>query len=256
MLNPIRTKTARRALLASFAALGGMLAVNTFVAHAQSTSQDAPMSGFVASYIPMPAAQGQADAFAEYLSGAASIVRDTEPGTAHWFGLRADDTLAIFDVFVDEAARQAHFEGKVAADINANAATWVEGGWDGGVIPNVNNATVLSARDPIDLGSVTTATYIALKAKPGQEEALADLLTAGGKVIADTEPGTLFWVAIRIDEDDFAIFDAFADEAGRTAHFNGQVAALLNQNAAMLVEGGWDNGVVANVRNFDVLAVK
>ena len=252
MMNSISTKIRLHALatvagLASTVFLSGTLAAQ---------AQDAPMAGHVASYIPMPAAEGQADAFAQYLSGAAAIVTDTEPGTAHWFGLRADDTLAIFDVFVDEAARQAHFEGQVAPDINANAATWVEGGWDGGVIPNVNNAEVLSAREPVDLGTVTTATYIALKAVPGQEQALADLLTAGGPIVADTEPGTLFWTAIRIDEDDFAIFDAFADEEGRTAHFAGQVAALLNEQSATIVKGGWDDGVVANVRNFDVLAVK
>ena len=228
------------------------LAVGTFTAQAQ----EAPMADHVASFIPMPAAAGQADAFAGYLADAADIVRDTEPGTVHWFGLRAGDELAIMDLFTDEAARQAHFEGQVAADINANAGTWVEGGWDDGVVPNVNNATVLSARAPVDLGAATTATYIGLQAAPGEGDALADLLTSGGAIVEETEPGTLFWVALRFDDARFAIFDAFADEAGREAHFAGQVAALLNERSAEIVEGGWEDGVVANVRNYDILAMR
>lgn len=236
-----------------FKPLLGALALSTAAAAVQA-QEIAP--GQPVSYIPMPAVTAQADAFADYLPEAAGIVRDREPGTTYWFGLRDDYTVGIFDVFVDAAAQQAHFEGQVAADINANAAEWVVDGWDGGVLPNVNNGTILSARQPIDLGDVTTATHIALRAAPGQAEALADLLTAGGAIIEETEPGTLFWVAVRYDEDTFGIFDAFADEDGRAAHFAGQVAALLNEQAGTLVEGGWEDGVVANVRNFDVVAMR
>lgn len=232
----------------------GAVAVSATAITAQA--QEAITAGQVASFIPMPAAEGQADAFAAYLDEAAGIVRETEPGTSYWFGLRADDTLAIFDVFVDEDARTAHFEGQVAADINENASTWVDGGWDGGVIPNVNNATILSARRPIEMETATTATHIALEAASGQADALAELLTAGGAIVEATEPGTLFWVALQYDDENFGIFDVFADEDGRSTHFAGQVAALLNKQAATLVDGGWDDGVVANVANFDILAAK
>jgi quinol monooxygenase YgiN len=219
------------------------------------SAQDATIrAGQPAAFIPMPAAEGQADAFAGYLESAAVTVRETEPGTTYWFGLRDAETVAIFDVFTDEAARQAHFEGDVAGAIEDNAGAWVEGGWDDGVVPNVDNAIILSARQPIDLGRATQATHIALTAAPGRADALADLLTAGGAIIEETEPGTLFWVALRYDENRFGIFDVFADEAGRAAHFDGQVAARLNERAGELVEGGWDAGIVANIRNFDVIA--
>lgn len=227
------------------------------IAGATAHAQEAVIAGQLASFIPMPATEGQADAFASYLADeAARVVREDEPGTTYWFGLRDGDTIAIFDVFTDAAAQQAHFEGGVAGAINANASEWVEGGWDAGVIPNVNNATILSARQPVDMDAATTATHIALRAAPGQADALAELLTAGGAIIEETEPCTLFWVALQYDEENFGIFDVFADEDGRSAHFAGQVAALLNENAATLVDGGWDDGVVANVQNFDVVGMK
>ncbi|UKS88928.1 antibiotic biosynthesis monooxygenase (plasmid) [Pseudosulfitobacter pseudonitzschiae] len=82
------------------------------------------------------------------------------------------------------------------------------------------------------------------------------MLTAAYPIVADTEPETLFWAALQIDETNFAIFDIFADNSGREAHFAGQVAGLLNERAAELVAGGWDDGVVANIHNFDILAAK
>jgi len=221
-----------------------------------ATAQDNPMVNHTASYIAMPAAEGQAGAFAEFLAGAAAIVRDTEPGTVLWFALQADDTLAIFDIFADEEARDAHFSGAVAAALNQNADALVDGGWDDGVVANINNSDVLSVKAPVDLSTATTATYIKLKAAPGKGPELAALLTAAGPIVAETEPKTLFWAALQIDETNFAIFDIFADNSGREAHFAGKVAGLLNEKASELISGGWDDGVVANVHNFEILATK
>lgn len=221
-----------------------------------ATAQDNPMENHTASYIAMPAAEGQTAAFAEFLASAAPIVGETEPGTVLWFALQADDTLAIFDIFADEEARDAHFSGAVAAALNQNADALVDRGWDDGVVANINNSDVLSVKAPVDLYTATTATYIKLEAAPGKGPELAALLTAAGPIVADTEPKTLFWAALQIDENNFAIFDIFADNSGREAHFAGQVAGLLNEKASELVSGGWDDGVVTNVRNFDILAAK
>lgn len=140
--------------------------------------------------------------------------------------------------------------------MNQNADTLVNGGWEDGVVANINNSDVLSAKAPVDLYTATTATYIKLEAASGKGPELAALLTAAGPIVGDTEPKTLFWAALQIDENNFAIFDIFADNSGREAHFAGQVAGLLNEKASELVSGGWDDGVVANVRNFDILAAK
>ena len=217
-----------------------------------------------ASFIEMPAAPGQADAFAEFLADAAPLVKQSEPGTALWFALKAQDKpqgrpqerLAIFDVFVDASARDAHFAGAVAAALKDNADNLVAGGWDRGVVANIRNADVLSTKDATDLYSAKTATFIMIEAAPGQSDQLAALLRAAGPIVAKTEPGTLFWAGLQIDKTTFAIFDIFADEAGRAAHFDGQVAGLLMEKSGDLVRSGWTDGVVANVRNYDILAIK
>lgn len=210
-----------------------------------------------ASYIEMTAASGQTEHLAQFLTGAAPLVKETEPGTVLWFALQGPEKqLAIFDIFVDEEARNAHFAGVVAGALNENADRLVEGGWDDGVVANINNSSVLSAKAPVDLYTATTASYIKLTAAPGQGDALAALLTAAGPIVAETEPKTLYWVALRLDENSFAIFDIFADNTGREAHFAGQVANLLKEKSSVLVEGGWDEGVVANVNNSAILAIK
>ena len=228
------------------------LMTTTMISHAQENVMD----NYTASYIAMPAAEDQTEALAEFLAGAAPLVKETEPGTALWFALKDGDTLAIFDIFVDETARDAHFLGVVAGALNENADALVAGGWEAGVVANINNSNVLSAKAPGDLYSATTATYIAIEAAAGKADDLAALLTAAGPIVAETEPKTLFWVALQIDENNFAIYDIFADNSGREAHFAGEVAGLLNAQASDLVKGGWEDGVVANVRNYDILAIK
>jgi len=131
----------------------------------------------------------------------------------------------------------------------------VQGGWERGVVGNVENSKVLSYTvRPERSAKAALAVRIAIKALPGKEETLANVLTGAAATIAATEPGTLLWYAIRIDHTRFAIFDVFADEAGKSAHFAGQVAAALKAGSPDLVQGGWDKGVVANVRNYTVLS--
>jgi len=42
----------------------------------------------------------------------------------------------------------------------------------------------------------------------------------------------------------------------RGHYHTGKVAGLLKEKSSQLVEGGWEDGVVANVNNFDILAIK
>ena len=42
------------------------------------------------------------------------------------------------------------------------------------------------------------------------------------------------WFALRLGPTTFAIFDAFADEAGRQRHLNGPIAQALMAKAAVL----------------------
>jgi quinol monooxygenase YgiN len=99
------------------------------------------------------------------------------------------------------------------------------------------------------------ATFAPLKAKQGQEQALADFLIEGAALVSKTEPKTLVWAGLK-NKEGMMIFDAFEDASGREAHFAGQVAAALKENAEALVQGGWEKGVLADVKNPKILSSK
>lgn len=79
-------------------------------------------------------------------------------------------------------------------------------------------------------GTVKLGLWVRLEAKPGKEAEVEKFLR-GGLAIVEKEPGTVAWFAIRLSKSTFGIFDAFADESGRNAHLNGQVAAALKAKA-------------------------
>lgn len=45
--------------------------------------------------------------------------------------------------------------------------------------------------------------------------------------IAEDEPDTNTWFALKFDNTHFGIFDTFADESGLEAHLNGEIAEVL-----------------------------
>jgi quinol monooxygenase YgiN len=57
-----------------------------------------------------------------FLRGGLAIVQE-EPATTAWFAIRfGPSTFGIFDAFPDEAGRQAHLTGRVAAALKAKAS--------------------------------------------------------------------------------------------------------------------------------------
>ncbi|HSY12793.1 MAG TPA: antibiotic biosynthesis monooxygenase [Verrucomicrobiae bacterium] len=83
---------------------------------------------------------------------------------------------------------------------------------------------------------ITVGLFVRLEAKPGKEEELAAFLMQGLE-LANRETTTPLWLAFRLGAGSFAIFDAFADEAGRQAHLNGPIAkALMAQAPHLLAE--------------------
>jgi len=93
------------------------------------------------------------------------------------------------------------------------------------------------------------ALFARLEAKPGQEAAVAQFLSSA-LPLANAESGTTAWFALKFGPSTFGIFDAFADEAGREAHLNGQIAAALMANAAALLS------VPPVIEKIDLLAAK
>ena len=90
---------------------------------------------------------------------------------------------------------------------------------------------------------------VRLEAKPGKEQAVADFLAAGLE-LTNREAGTPIWFAIKLSPTTFGVFDAFANEAGRQAHLNGDMAKALMARASDLL------ATAPSVEPIDVLAMK
>ena len=73
-------------------------------------------------FVKLEAKPGKEAEVEAFLKGGRAIVME-EPATTAWFAVRfAKSTFAIFDVFPDDAGRQAHLNGRVAAALMAKAA--------------------------------------------------------------------------------------------------------------------------------------
>ena len=70
------------------------------------------------------------------------------------------------------------------------------------------------------------AIWAELEAKPGKERDVEEFLKLGA-TLAEKEPQTHTWYGVKLGPSSFAVFDTFADEAGRNAHLTGEIAKAL-----------------------------
>jgi quinol monooxygenase YgiN len=96
---------------------------------------------------------------------------------------------------------------------------------------------------------VTVALWVRLEAKPGKENDVEAFLRSG-LPLAQAEPATTAWFALRLGPSTFGIFDAFPDDSGRKAHLAGPIAAALMAKAQDLL------AKPPAIENVDVLAAK
>ena len=86
-----------------------------------------------------PGKEADVDAFLR--SGLAIV--EAEPATIAWFAIRlGPSTFGIFDAFPDEAGRQAHLSGRVAAALMAKASELLA------TPPSIEKVDVLAAKLP------------------------------------------------------------------------------------------------------------
>lgn len=75
----------------------------------------------VALYVQLEAKPGKEKEVEDFLNSGLPIVNE-EPATTAWFALKlGPSTFGIFDAFPDEAGRDAHLNGRVAAALMAKA---------------------------------------------------------------------------------------------------------------------------------------
>jgi len=96
---------------------------------------------------------------------------------------------------------------------------------------------------------VRVGLWVKLEAKPGKESAVAEFL-ASAQPLAQKEPDTIVWFALRLGPSTFGIFDAFPAESGRKAHLAGPIAAALMARAGELL------AQPPQIEQVDVLASK
>ena len=74
-------------------------------------------------WVRLEAKPGREGDLATFLRGAAPLAQ-AEPATLVWFGVRlGPSTFGIFDTFADEAGREAHLAGRIAAALGEQAST-------------------------------------------------------------------------------------------------------------------------------------
>jgi len=96
----------------------------------------------VALFVRLEARAGKERDVEQFLQGGLPLV-EAEPATTAWFGIRlGPSTFGIFDAFPDEAGRQAHLSGKVAAALMARAGELLSKS------PSIEKVDVLAAKLP------------------------------------------------------------------------------------------------------------
>lgn len=81
---------------------------------------------------------------------------------------------------------------------------------------------------------VTVGLFVRLEAKPGKEAQLEAFLRSA-LPLAQDEPDTTAWFAVRMGPSTFGIFDVFPDDSGRQAHLGGPIASALMAKADELL---------------------
>ena len=97
--------------------------------------------------------------------------------------------------------------------------------------------------------TLTLSFVVKLTAKHDTADEVATFLADAVK-LAEDEPGTIVWYALRTDPTTFWIVDAFASEDDRQAHIHGPIAAALVSNAERLLASA------PEILPADVLAAK
>ncbi len=96
----------------------------------------------VALLVRLEAKPGKEAEVERFLLAGLPIVLE-EPATTAWFGIRlGPSTFGIFDAFPDEAGRQAHLTGRVAAALMAQAGELLA------VPPVIEKVDVLASKLP------------------------------------------------------------------------------------------------------------
>lgn len=183
--------------------------------------------------VRLEAQHGQEEALEDFLRSALGLVAQ-EPATTAWFGVRFGRLeYGIVDVFPDEAGRQAHLAGAVAAQLMGPGRQLLARD------PKIERLSVLAHKLPPsgqEGASITRGLLLTFKPKPGHESQVAQFLR-DAQGLVEREPGTTAWFALQLEGGEYGIFDVFPDNMARLAHLGGAVPRELAKHAMSLLGG-------------------
>ncbi|GAC1423590.1 MAG: hypothetical protein NVSMB67_22330 [Flavisolibacter sp.] len=170
---------------------------------------------------------GEVEAF---LSSALPLVQQ-ETGTTAWFAIRfGRSEYGIFDVFPDEAGRNAHLSGQVAKALMQKAAELFASP------PDIQKIEILADKLPSKALSTpnTKGILLKFKAKAGHELEVAQFLK-GAQPLAMEEEQTTAWFAIHFPNNEYGVFDVFPDNGARLKHLAGAIPRELLKHSLSLL---------------------
>jgi quinol monooxygenase YgiN len=166
----------------------------------------------------------------EHFLRSAQPMVEQELGTTSWFAVRfGRGEYGIFDTFLDDAAREEHLAGPVAAALREHGNDLFDSP------PRIQQVEILANKMPVTHAYPNTkGILLTFKAKSGHEREVEEFLLSAKHMVME-EPNTAAWFAIRTDEGEYGIFDVFPDNGARFVHLVGQVPRELAKHARTLL---------------------
>lgn len=180
------------------------------------------------------------------------FLRDAQPlaqqeaSTTAWFAIKFGRyEYGIFDVFPDEASRDAHWSGPIASSLMQKADDLLVRQ------PAIHRLNVLAEKLPDASGAepATKGLLLRFKAKAGHAQEVEQFLRDARNFVLQ-EPKTIAWFAIHLDDGHYGIFDVFPDNSGRFAHLTGHVPRELAKHSLSLL------GSMPDLEMLDIIAEK
>lgn len=159
----------------------------------------------------------------------AEIFKEQE--TKQWFAFKMDGNhFGVFHSFATDADRKAHLDRSEAMKLLKAKDAFAKA-------PTMEEAEILAAKTS-KVGTKTTikkALIVVLEANSGKEAEVENFLKSALPLV-NKEPKTLYWYAIKLSANTYAIVDTFADDTGRETHLKGKVAEALKNKTSELFQ--------------------
>ena len=180
--------------------------------------------------VRLEAKSGMDDEVRNFLISALPLVQQ-ETATTAWFAIHfGGSEYGIFDVFPDDAGRDAHLSGAVAKALMEQAATLLT------EPPKIQKIDVLAYKLPETALTEpnTKGLVLTFEAKEGHQQQVEQFLRDARPLVLE-EPDTTAWFAIHTDDNKYGIFDVFPHHGGRVKHLIGHVPRELAKHALSLL---------------------